>query len=133
MGLLTSFGISAENARDWVGNGCSQANSADQRTEMVPTYMNIALPVDLVLHNGIANVTGKRVGIETGDPREFRSFDDFYEAFKKQTEHMMRGCLWHANIAEMVKGRHWRMPAGVPKRSYNARRERHTSDQPQRL
>lgn len=108
--VLTSWGVSPESARDWQSDGCSQAEPSDQRTSLVPTYFNIALPVNLVLHDGTASAIGKKVGIETGDPRRFKTFDEFYNAFKKQTEFMMQGCLWHANIAELAKARHWLTP-----------------------
>lgn len=110
VGLLIETGVSPENARDWVGEGCSLAQPADQRTSMVPTYFNIALPVDLALHNGIASLTGKRVGPETGDPRQFKSFLEVYEAFKKQCEHMISGGIWQGNMAEKIKAEHWVAP-----------------------
>lgn len=108
--LLVEAGCSPESARDWVGEGCSLAQPSDMRTSMVPTYFNIALPVDLALHNGVASLTGKQLGPKTGDPAGFTSFEKLFDAFKQQTEHLMRGALWHANLAEKVKSEHWRAP-----------------------
>jgi formate C-acetyltransferase len=38
----------------------------------------------VTLNNGIDPVTGNRVGLETGDPREFKSYRELYAAFVRQ-------------------------------------------------
>jgi formate C-acetyltransferase len=41
------------------------------------------------LNNGIDPRTGKKIGIETGDPRHFTTFDELFEAFIKQLKHFI--------------------------------------------
>ncbi len=106
----TSRGVSLENAQAWVGHGCSSTMPADQPTQMQPSYLNVALPVDLALHNGVASATGKRIGPETGDPRSFKTFDQFYGAFKTQCEFMFRRILWLDALADKIKAEGWRLP-----------------------
>ena len=43
-----------------------------------------------MLHNGIDPRTGERLGLETGDPRNFRTFDELMEAVKKQLVYCYR-------------------------------------------
>ncbi len=63
--------------------GGSRGTRGPMRTAGI---INMPLLVDLALHNGVAPMTGKRIGTETGDPRTFKSFDDMWRAYRKQIE-----------------------------------------------
>ncbi|MBI2957652.1 MAG: glycyl radical protein, partial [Chloroflexi bacterium] len=52
------------------------------------SHLNMPLMVDLALHNGVAPMTGKLLGAQTGDPRSFQSFGELWDAYKKQMEFM---------------------------------------------
>ncbi|MBI2857798.1 MAG: hypothetical protein HYX90_01865 [Chloroflexi bacterium] len=106
----TRRGVAAESARAWITHGCSQALPADHPTQLSPSYLNVALPVDLALHNGVASATKKRLGPETGDPRGFRTFQEFYVAFETQCKYMFKRILWFEALAEKVKVDLWRTP-----------------------
>jgi len=103
-------GIAVEQARDWTTHGCSQMMAGDSRSTMLDCYPNVALPLDLALHNGIASKRGLRVGVETGDPRNFKTFDEVYEAYKTQAEYMLKRVIWHENIADRLRGQYFRTP-----------------------
>jgi len=51
---------------------------------------NLASIMELVLTNGIRRSDGKKVGLETGDPRGFSSFEDVRGAFAKQVAWRMQ-------------------------------------------
>jgi len=40
--------------------------------------------LEYVLTNGVNRLYGRKVGIETGDPRQFTSFEDFQNAYRRQ-------------------------------------------------
>lgn len=107
---LTDRAIPAENARDYCILGCSQPIADPQPHQCQPVYSNATLALDLALHNGVSPVTGKRIGIETGDPRGFRSFEEVYEAWKKQYEFIARRLLWHSRFAWNILLQYWRTP-----------------------
>jgi len=50
---------------------------------------NLATALELVLTNGKSRLSGDLVGVETGDPCDFESFDDVRNAFEIQLAHMM--------------------------------------------
>lgn len=108
----TSRGDTIEDARDWSGGGCSQAMPANQGSEMSPQCFNVALPVDLALHNGVASATGKRIGPETGDPTTFKTFEELYEAWEKQYEYLVRKTLSCDRISDAVQAKNWSQPLG---------------------
>jgi len=49
---------------------------------------NLALALELALNNGVKRSDGTKVGVETGDPRQFKNFGDVQEAFRKQVAFM---------------------------------------------
>lgn len=107
---MTKRGVSLEHAYAWVAHGCSQAMPADQGTSMATDYLNVPLCVDLALHDGIASKTGKQIGLKTGDPRNFKTYDEFYNAFKKQVEYVFARQIWYDNLVDQVKAEFYAQP-----------------------
>jgi pyruvate formate-lyase/glycerol dehydratase family glycyl radical enzyme len=106
-------GVSLEEARDWYSQGCVTVGIPNKIETYASTGMgciNLALFLDLALHNGVAPVTGKRLGLETGDPHTFKTFEDVLEAFKTQHEFIVRRLLWLASLTQAVEERYVRMP-----------------------
>lgn len=79
-------GGSLEEARDWVIIGCVEPHPGVGNTDGSPVGGYVSLPkcVELVLHNGTDPVTGKKLGLETGDPAAFTCREQLVEAVKKQ-------------------------------------------------
>jgi formate C-acetyltransferase len=71
---------------------------------------NMAGVLDLTVHDGVSPVTGKKIGIATGDPRRFETFEQLYAAFKKQYETLLRGCFRLSLIARKENERYLRFP-----------------------
>lgn len=82
-------GSTIEEARDWTIVGCIQPAPGGGGTDGSPDagYVNMGKMIEFVLHNGVDPATGKLMGLETGDPREFRNIEDFKDALKKQILH----------------------------------------------
>jgi formate C-acetyltransferase len=70
----------------------------------------MALLLDVTLHNGIAPVTGKKIGLETGDPREFKSFDELFNAYKKQAKYVVERFVQRNHMAHKAELATWRVP-----------------------
>ncbi len=82
---LADSGYAIEDARDYAVIGCVEPTS-DGNTFGCTSGNDISLvgALEMALHNGNLRIVGRRLGPETGDPRGFRSFDELFEAFKKQ-------------------------------------------------
>ncbi len=102
-------GIPIEDARDWAVQGCSQPMALPQRFYHA-MQINTALPLDLALHNGVAPVSGKRIGVETGDPSSFRTFEKFYEAYKTQYDFVVRRLTRIQRLMHLVEMQRHREP-----------------------
>ena len=92
MKMALGKGCSIEEARDWTIVGCIQPGPGGGSTDGSPDagYVNMGKMIEFVLHNGVDPDTGKKMGLETGDPRDFKSIEDFKDALKKQIKHHYR-------------------------------------------
>ena len=108
--LFVEDGVPLREARDWVGRGCVWP-ALPQRSEYKcgAAGFNNAAILHLALHNGVA-ITGKKLGLETGDPRDFQTFEAVWNAYEKQHRFVMRRTLWLANIARDVQAQYLRLP-----------------------
>ncbi len=94
---LMSRGITLEDAREYGIIGCVEPQ--------VPTktdgwhdaaFFNMCRPMELVFSNGMDK--GVQVGLKTGDVESFKTFDEFYDAYKKQMAYTI-GLMVNANNA----------------------------------
>jgi pyruvate formate-lyase/glycerol dehydratase family glycyl radical enzyme len=114
--VVASFlndGTPAEAARDWYGQGCVTPvlpTKIDHNGSEGKGAVNVALILDLALHRGVSQITGKKVGIDVGDPRDFNTFEDLYQAFKKQYKYVVNRVLWLGTLAQSVEPKYLRFP-----------------------
>lgn len=82
-------GSTIEEARDWAIVGCTQPAPGGGGADGSPDagYVNMGKMIEFVLHNGVDPATGKLMGLQTGDPREFKNIEEFKDALKKQILH----------------------------------------------
>ena len=105
-------GIPMEEAAEWCGLGCVYPclpSRAEHYGAEGVAACNMAAMLHLVLHNGV-DVNGKRTGLETGDPRTFKTFDELYDALMKQHKHITHRSFWLAAIARKEQSKYMRLP-----------------------
>ena len=81
---LMRDGKTLEDAREGGCSGCIEVGAFGKEAYLLTGYLNTPKILEITLNNGIDPETGKRLGLETGDPREFTSFEQLYEAWHKQ-------------------------------------------------
>jgi formate C-acetyltransferase len=82
---FTSKGIPIQVARDFAAAGCVHPRIPYYSAHGgVATNISAAEVLELTLNNGVDSRTGKQIGLATGDPRNFSSFDQLYQAYKRQ-------------------------------------------------
>lgn len=87
---LESKGIALEDARDYSSVGCAsvQPTRKDKGAHNAG-YINVAAAIDFALHNGHWNFGKRQMGVKSGDPRTFTSFDQVVSAFEQQMAYMI--------------------------------------------
>ncbi|MBY8984787.1 MAG: glycyl radical protein [Candidatus Lokiarchaeota archaeon] len=86
---LTSQGKSIIDARNGGASGCVESGAFGKEAFILTGYFNLVKILELTLHNGIDPLTGKLIGIKTGDPQDFKSYDELFNAFSKQVKHFV--------------------------------------------
>ena len=83
---LQNRGLSLEDAREYNIIGCVEPQKAG-KTEgwHDAAFFNMCRPLELVFSNGMDK--GEMVGIPTGDVTQMKTFDEFFDAYKKQMEY----------------------------------------------
>ncbi len=86
---LVRQGKSIIDARNGGASGCVEAGAFGKEAYILTGYFNLVKVLEITLHNGVDPRTGRFIGLATGDPRTFDSFDQFYQAFEKQLRHFI--------------------------------------------
>ena len=86
---LVRQGKSLTDAREGGCSGCIEVGAFGKEAYILTGYLNVPKILEVTLHNGIDPVSKQKVGIETGDPRNFKSFDELYDAFLKQLHYLV--------------------------------------------
>lgn len=86
---LLRQGKSPEDAREGGASGCVEIGAFGKEAYILTGYFNLVKVLEVTLHNGLDPVSGKQIGIPTGDPRNFTSYEELFTAFQKQLHHFV--------------------------------------------
>jgi formate C-acetyltransferase len=82
-------GKTLEDARAGGCSGCVEVGAFGKEAYILTGYFNLVKVLELVLHDGLDPRTGKQLGLRTGRPESFRSFEDLFSAFRTQLRHFI--------------------------------------------
>ena len=99
---LVRQGKSLEDAREGGCSGCIEVGAFGKEAYLLTGYLNTVKILEVTLHNGIDPETGKKIGLETGDPRGFRTYGELYDAWKKQMAYFVNLKLGVNNYIERM-------------------------------
>lgn len=86
---LVDQGVPVEDAREYALAGCLDMNIPGKSRINALGMFIVPKVLDITMHNGIMRETGERIGPETGEMKDFTSYEDFEKAFKTQLYHFM--------------------------------------------
>lgn len=86
---LIRQGKTVEDANEGGCSGCIEVGAFGKEAYILTGYLNTPKILEITLNNGIDPMTGKKLGLETGDPRTFKTFDELYDAYHKQMVHFV--------------------------------------------
>lgn len=106
---LLNAGKSIEDARRGGTSGCVETGAFGNEAYILTGYFNLPKILELTLYNGYDIVSKKQIGIPLGYAKDFKSYDELYEAYKKQVEHLIDIKIEGSNIIEKIYAEY--MPA----------------------
>ncbi len=85
---LMSRGLTLAEARDYCIIGCVEPQIGGKTHGWHDAaFFNMCRPMELVFSNGKHN--GKLISVQTGDVAEFKTYEEFFNAYKKQMEYQI--------------------------------------------
>ena len=85
---LMNRGVTLEDARTYNIIGCVEPQKAGKTDGWHDAaFFNMCRPLEMVFSNGYEN--GERVGLQTGDIANMKTFEEFFEAYKAQMNYFI--------------------------------------------
>ncbi|MBN1978681.1 MAG: glycyl radical protein [Anaerolineae bacterium] len=106
---LVRQGKSIVDARCGGTSGCVETGAFGKENYNLTGYFNLPKVLEITLHDGVDPRTGKRIGLETGDPTQFSTFDALFAAYRKQLDHFIDVKIRGNNVIERLYAQY--MPA----------------------
>jgi formate C-acetyltransferase len=86
---LVRQGKSVIDARNGGSSGCVEVGAFGKENYNLTGYFNMPKVLEITLNNGVDPRTGRLIGVETGDPTQFASFDALLAAYETQVRHFV--------------------------------------------
>jgi pyruvate formate-lyase/glycerol dehydratase family glycyl radical enzyme len=102
-------GKSIVDARNGGTSGCVETGAFGKENYNLTGYFNMPKVLEITLNNGVDPQTGHRIGLETGDPTQFETFEELFEAYERQLNYFVDIKIRGNNVVERLYARY--MPA----------------------
>ncbi len=86
---MVGKGKSLVDARNGGTSGCVETGAFGKENYALSGYFNLPKVLEITLNDGFDPYTQKQIGLKTGDPVEFKSFEELFEAYEKQLKHLI--------------------------------------------
>ena len=101
---LENSGLAHEDAVDYGVVGCLENTAQGKdRSGTVDVNINLAKPLEWVFSRGKDLLTGQQVGLDTGDPKDIISFDQFRDVYFMQLRRLIQIAVDTYSIADELR------------------------------
>ncbi|MGN0405496.1 MAG: trans-4-hydroxy-L-proline dehydratase [Bariatricus sp.] len=99
---LLNAGKTLEDARRGGTSGCVETGAFGNEAYILTGYFNIPKVFELTLNNGFDKMTGKQLGLKLGYATDFKTYDELFDAFKKQMKYLIDIKIEGSNVIEKI-------------------------------
>ena len=112
--LLLAKGAQFGEAYDYAVSGCAECRMPNRDTYTSPcAYINFPAAVEMTMYNGKMLLHGEEViGLETGDPCSFNTWEEFYQAYLQQHLNFLRHAFVQQHVIINLRPNHFAWPLG---------------------
>jgi formate C-acetyltransferase len=112
--LLLAKGATFDEAYDYSVSGCAEVRMPNRDTYTSPcAYINFAAAVEMTFYNGkMLKYGDEQIGLKTGEVEDFKTFDDFLNAYLKQQKNFMKHAFIQQHEIIRLRGQHFASPLG---------------------
>lgn len=110
--LLLAKGAKIAEANDYCASGCSEVRMPNRDTYTSPcAWVNLGAVLEMTLNNGKIKVFGdEQIGLPTGNPLDFTSFDELWQAYSKQQEYILKHTFIQQYVVDKLRTIHLAAP-----------------------
>lgn len=99
---LLNAGKTIEDARKGGTSGCVETGAFGNEAYILTGYFNLPKILELTMYNGYDHVHDVQLGLKTGEAKDFKSYEEFFEAYKKQIEYFLNIKIQGNNIITRI-------------------------------
>lgn len=107
---LLNAGKSLEDARKGGTSGCVETGAFGNEAYILTGYFNLPKIFELTLNNGYDKVAGRQLGPQTGEAAGFSTYEELFEAYKKQIAYFLDIKIKGSNVIERIYAEHMPVP-----------------------
>jgi pyruvate formate-lyase/glycerol dehydratase family glycyl radical enzyme len=107
---LVRMGKSVVDARCGGSSGCVEVGAFGKENYNLTGYFNLPKVLEIALNNGIDPRSGLLIGLETGDPSQFTTFEQLFTAFEQQLNYFIDIKVRGNNVIERLYARYMPCP-----------------------
>ena len=99
---LLAQGKSLVDARCGGTSGCVETGAFGKESYILTGYFNLTKILEITLNRGVDPQSGKKLGLDTGDPGEFSAFEQLMKAFEAQLQNFIEIKLEGNQVIERI-------------------------------
>jgi len=107
---LLNAGKSIADARLGGASGCVETGAFGNEAYILTGYFNLPKILEITLNNGYDPKRGEQLGLKTGDAASFSSYEELFEAYKKQICYFVDVKTAGSNVIESYYARYLPVP-----------------------
>lgn len=104
-GVASAHDVPLEDAEQYMPLGCGEIVIDHMGFGTPSGSLNVLKALDVTLRDGVDHISGKRLGLPTGDLKDFKTFDEFFSAFKKQLAFFIEILADHEELEYVESGK----------------------------
>lgn len=103
---LRAYGVSTEDARDYTMLGCQEIEIPGKSNfGCEDGVLNLAKILEYTLNDGYDKKLGIRAGLQTGNLADYKSTDEIWEAFEKQTKAIVKNFVKICDAGQTIRAK----------------------------
>lgn len=107
---LLNAGKTLADARRGGASGCVETGAFGNEAYILTGYFNLPKILELTLNNGYDKISEKQLGLKLGHAEDFKSYEELFEAYKKQIKYFMNIKIEGSNIIETIYAKYMPVP-----------------------
>lgn len=104
-GVASAHNVPVVDAEQYMPLGCGEI-VIDHKGFGTPSgSLNVLKALEVTMRNGVCPITGKQLGLPLGHLKDFKTWDDFFDAFKKQLAFYIEILADHEELEYVESGK----------------------------